>query len=145
MINQICDEINADLCMRILAICVIAYRFIALKELISLVNMTEEISDDLKSLVDVVGLCGSFLIIHEDIIYFMHQSAKEYLINHVINNIFSSEKEAVHYKIFSKSFKMMFRTLRQDIYRLGRLGYTIKTIKSLQPDPLAASRYLCIY
>jgi len=145
MVDQIRGEVDADLCMRILATCAIAYQPIALKELTSLVDMAEEISDDPESLVDVVGLCGSFLTIHEGTLYFVHQSAKEYLINHATNDIFPSGKEAVHYEIFSKSLKVMSRTLRRDIYRLGRLGYTIETVESPEPDPLAASRYSCIF
>jgi len=39
----------------------------------------------------------------------------------------------------------MSRTLRRDIYSLGALGCPIKQIRQPDPDPLAASRYSCIY
>lgn len=39
----------------------------------------------------------------------------------------------------------MSKTLRRDIYSLGALGYPIEQVKQLDPDPLAASRYSCIY
>jgi hypothetical protein len=39
----------------------------------------------------------------------------------------------------------MSRTLKRDMYRLKALGYSIKDVKYLDPDPLAASRYSCVY
>ena len=39
----------------------------------------------------------------------------------------------------------MSKTLRRDIYRLCTLGYPIKRVELPNQDPLAASRYSCIY
>ena len=35
--------------------------------------------------------------------------------------------------------------LRRDMYGLRALGYPIKRVKQPDPDPLAASRYSCVY
>jgi hypothetical protein len=56
------------------------YRPITLEELISLVEILEGMSDDLESLGEIISLYGSFLTIREGIIYFVHQSAKDYLL-----------------------------------------------------------------
>jgi hypothetical protein len=76
---------------------VIVYRLITLNELISLIEMPEDMSDDFKSVKEIISLCGSFLIIREDTIYFMHQSAKDFLFKEAFNEIFLSRKGKAHY------------------------------------------------
>ena len=144
MMEQICNSENADLCKRILASTAIVYRPITLKELTSLVEMLEDMSDDLESLGEIISLCGSFLTIREGTIYFVHQSAKDYLLTNACE-IFPSGRKEAHFVIFSRSLQVMSRTLRRDIYRLRALGYPIERVELPDPDPLAASRYPCIY
>jgi hypothetical protein len=55
----------------------LTYRPLYLKELVATAGLPEEQSDELHVLVD---LCGSFLTVREEIIYFIHQSAKNYFI-----------------------------------------------------------------
>ena len=99
--------------------------------------MLEGMSNDLESLREIIGLCGSFLTIREGTIYFVHQSAKDYLFEKAFNEIFPSGRKEVHYVIFSRSLQV--------IYSLHALGYPIELVKQPDPDPLAASRYSCIY
>jgi hypothetical protein len=73
--------------------------------------MLQESSDDVESLQKIIGLCGSFLIIHEDIIYFVHQSAKDYLIIKAFAIIFPSGRKETHYDIFLRSLYVMSRML----------------------------------
>ncbi|PVH69552.1 beta transducin-like protein HET-D2Y [Cadophora sp. DSE1049] len=145
MVEQIHDSDNADLCKRILASIAIIYRPILLKELTSLIEMLEDLLDDLESLREIIGLCGSFLTIREDIIYFVHQSAKDYLFRKAFDEIFPSGKGEAHYVIFSRSLQVMSRRLQRDIYSLCALGYPIERVKRPDPDPLAAIRYSCIH
>jgi hypothetical protein len=145
MMEQICNSDDANLCKRILASIAIVYRPITLKELTSLVEMPEDMSDDLESLREIITLCGSFLIIRESTIYFVHQSAKDYLVTKAFDEIFPSGREESHYVIFSRSLLVMSKTLRRDIYSLGALGYPIEQAEERDPDPLAALRYSCIY
>ena len=69
---------NADLCRQVLASIAIVYRPITLQELTSLVEILEDMSNDLESLREIIGFCGSFLTIRGDIIYFVYQSVKDY-------------------------------------------------------------------
>jgi hypothetical protein len=39
----------------------------------------------------------------------------------------------------------MSRTLRRDIYSLRAPGYPIEQVRQPDPDPLATSRYSCVY
>ncbi|KAF7505108.1 hypothetical protein GJ744_001248 [Endocarpon pusillum] len=144
MMKQISESEDSELCKRILATIAIVYEPITLTELTSLVGMLEEeSSDDLESLQEIISLCGSFLTVRKDTIYFVHQSAKDYLF--ASTEIFPSWKEQTHYEIFSRSLRVMSETLRRDIYSLHALGYPIEQVNQPNPDPLAASRYSCIY
>jgi len=145
MIRQIYSSDDADLCKQILASIAIVYRPITLKELTSLIAMLEDRADDLESLREIVNLCGSFLTIRQDTIYFVHQSAKDFLFTKASNEIFPSGTEKAHYIAFSRSLQVMSKALRRDMYRLDTLGYPAEQIEQPDPDPLAASRYSCVY
>jgi hypothetical protein len=145
MVKQIYHSDSTELCKRILASIALVYQPITLTELTSLVEMPEELSDNIEVLQEIISLCGSFLTIREDIIYFVYQSAKDYLLEKTFAEIFPCGKEEAHYVIFSRSLQVMSRTLRRDIYSLRVLGYSIERVKQPDPDPLAALRYSCIY
>jgi hypothetical protein len=103
MIDLICnmeDIGNVNLCKQILSIVTIVYRPITPNELTSLAEGLRDTSDDFESLKDIVGLCGSFLATREDTIYFVHQSAKDFLLTKARDKIFFSGAEDVHYTIF---------------------------------------------
>jgi hypothetical protein len=145
MMKQICESEDSELCKRILASIATVYEPITLSELTSLIEMLEDMSDDVESLQEIIGLCGSFLTVRKDTIYFVHQSAKDYLLVNASDDIFPSGKRETHHEIFSRSLEIMFRTLRRDIYGLHAMGYPIERVKQPDPNPLAASRYSYIY
>ncbi|KAF2176924.1 WD40 repeat-like protein [Zopfia rhizophila CBS 207.26] len=145
MMQQICNLDDPNLCKRILASVAIVYQPITLKELTSLVEILEDMADDLDSLREIIGLCGSFLAIRGDTIYFVHQSAKDFLLTKAFNEVFQSRTEEAHYTVFSRSLQVMSKILRRDMYSLRTLGYPAEQVKQPDPDPLAASRYSCIY
>ncbi len=107
--------------------------------------MPENLSDDYASLREIIGWCGSLLSLRGSTIYFVHQSAKDYLLKKASTEVFPSGKEKVHYIIFSKSLRVMSRTLRCDIYNLGAPGISINQVQPQDPDPLAVIRYSCLY
>jgi hypothetical protein len=144
MMEQICNSEEADLCKQILASTAVVYRPITLEELSSLVELLKDTADDLESLREIIGLCGSFLTVREGIIYFVHQSAKDYLFAKSVHEIFPSGIGEAHYVIFSRSLQVM-STLQRDMYDLHALGYPIERVETPDPDPLAMSRYSCMY
>jgi hypothetical protein len=145
MMKQIRNSNYTNLCNRILASIAIVYRPVTLPELASLMDVLEDMSDDVESLQKIIGFCGSFLTVRKDAIYFVHQSARDYLLVKVFNEIFPSGEEETHYNIFLKSLEVMSRTLRRDIYSLNVPGISIDQVKKPEPDPLAVARYSCIY
>ncbi|ERF72619.1 hypothetical protein EPUS_05673 [Endocarpon pusillum Z07020] len=145
MMKQICESEDSELCKRILASIATVYEPITVIGLTSVVEMLEEFSNDLESLKEIISLCGSFLVIRSDTIYFVHQSAKDYLLEKVSIDIFPSGQREIHYEIFSRSLKVLSRTLRRNIYGLSSVGCSIDLVKRPDPDPLMASRYSCFY
>ena len=147
MMKQICslDDDDPILCKKILAVVGQTYRPLKLKKLATLADSLQDMADDLASLQEIVGLCGSLLTVREDTVYLVHQSAKDYLLTHAVDEIYPFGQEATHYSIFSRSLQLMSTTLRRDIYNLQAPGYPTDLIQSPDPDPLAASRYSCLY
>ncbi|KAG9231305.1 NACHT domain-containing protein [Amylocarpus encephaloides] len=135
MMSQICDSEDA----------VLLYRPITLTEIPSFFERLEYLAGDYESLAAIIGLCGSFLALRESTIYFIHQSAKDFLLNEVSHNVFPSNKEDVHYMVFRRSLQVMRKTLKQDVYSLRAPGTCIDEFEPPDPDPLAVVRYSCLY
>jgi hypothetical protein len=144
MLEQIRSSKYASLCERLLATMVSLYRPVALIELLSLVEMPET-SKDIAPMTRMVGLCGSFLIIRDNTVYFVHQSAKDFLLDSASDRIFPRGQGAVHYTITTGSLYALGSTLQRDIYNLQAPGYSIEQVRRPDPDPLAAVRYACVY
>ncbi|KAF2815354.1 HET-domain-containing protein [Mytilinidion resinicola] len=145
MMQQISKSDDAELCKQTLALITLVYRPITLEELAALVEQLEDIADDPESIREIISLCGSFLTLREETIYFVHQSAKDFLLARAAEVVFPSGRKDVHYTIFVRSLKILSRTLQRDMYGLGALGYPVKDVKQPDLDPLAASRYSSIY
>jgi hypothetical protein len=144
MMQQISQSDDAELCRQLLALIALVYRPITLQELVALAEQLEDIADE-SELQEIIGLCGSFLTLQGDTIYFVHQSAKDFLLNKAVTEVFPSGAEAVHHAIFARSLQAMSKSLRRDMYGLQELGVLIEEAKQPDSDPLASSRYSCIY
>ncbi|KAH7118320.1 heterokaryon incompatibility protein [Dactylonectria macrodidyma] len=145
MMKHIYDSDDADLCKQILAVASVVYRPVTLKELTFLVESLKDFGDDLNTLEEIIGSCGSLLTIREGVIYFVHQSAKDFVLNKASDQILPSGIAHQHRAIFSRSLEALSGTLRRDIYSLRVPGFPIDQVSPPDPDPLAATRYSCIY
>jgi hypothetical protein len=145
MIDQIRDSDDAKLCIRILAAVSAVYRPLTLDELASVVDMPDGVAGDYEALSEIIGLCGSFLTLRGHTISFIHQSAKDFLVEKAYDETFPTGIEDVHHTIFSRSLQVMSEILRRDIYGLKTLGISTDEVKQPDPDPLSAVRYLCVY
>ncbi|UKZ79794.1 hypothetical protein TrVFT333_007556 [Trichoderma virens FT-333] len=147
MLEKIFGPNASDLGRRILATVLVVHRPLTILELTSLVDFIPEgIGENKQTLYaiseQVMGLCCSFLVLQDQTVYFVHQSAKDFLINKA-DDIFHLGN--VHLQIFSASLSKMNMTLKKDIYGLVEPGYSIYEIPTMNPDPLGAVRYSCVY
>ncbi|KUJ15222.1 HET-domain-containing protein, partial [Mollisia scopiformis] len=145
MMHQIGESDSAEVCRQVLASAAILYRPATIPELIVLVEQLEDFVDDLESVREIISLCGSFLTLREDTVYFVHQSAKDFLFAKALDEVFPHGTKAAHQVIFSRSLAILSKTLHRDMYSLKALGFPVKDVKRPDLDPLAASRYPCIY
>ncbi|KAH7401121.1 beta transducin-like protein HET-E2C*4 [Phaeosphaeria sp. MPI-PUGE-AT-0046c] len=145
MMDQISGSDDAEVCTRILAISTLVFRPLTIKELPALMEELEE--DDSETVLELVGLCGSFLTLRDGIVYFVHQSAKEFLLNGAAGELFPTGKHDVHHTIAARSLHLMFCDLHRDMYDLRDPDYDFNAGKDLPPesDPLEAFRYSCIH
>lgn len=145
MLNQISESDNAEICQHVLASTAVLYRPVTIPELIALVQQLENLVDDEESVRKIVSLCGSFLTLRKDTVYFVHQSAKDFLSTKAPEKVFPYGIEGAHQIIFSQSLAILSRTLHRDMYGLKALGSSVDNVKQPDTDPLVVSRYPCVY
>jgi hypothetical protein len=103
MMDQIGNSEDAELYKRVLAVVSAVYRPVTLDELASFIDMPDGVSGNYEALTEIIELCSSFLSIRGRTIFFVHQSAKDFLLDKVFNEIFPAGKEDVHYTIVLRS------------------------------------------
>jgi hypothetical protein len=145
MMQQISSSEDAGVCKEILAVAATVYRPTTLDELVTLAEQLKDVADDPESIKEIIGHCGSFLTLRDNTVYFVHQSAKDFISTKAVSELFPGGMKEIHHVIFLRSLEIMSRTLRRDMYNLDSLGYPAKRVIQPDPDPLAASRYSCIY
>ncbi|OAG12146.1 HET-domain-containing protein [Paraphaeosphaeria sporulosa] len=138
MMQQMSESDDADTCRCVLASTAVLYRPVTIHELVALIEQPEDVSNDMREIID---LCGSFLTVREDTVYFVHQSAKDFLLVKASNEVFPNGMEEIHRAIFSTSLAHLSSILHRDMYSLKALGSAVKNVKPPHPDPLAASHY----
>lgn len=132
-------------CKRVLLTAVNSYRPLRLSELVTLAALPK-----LAVPQNIVRLCGLLTIREDDkVVYFVHQSAKDYLTDHakpeILSEIFPDGCAEGHRTIVSRSLESMSQNLRRDIYNLQHPGFSTAEVRTPYPDPLASIRYACVY
>jgi hypothetical protein len=97
------------------AVVLAVYRLLILDKLTSFVDIPNAVYRNNKALLEIIGLCRSFLTVREYIIFFVHQSAKDFLLKDISYKILLSGIEDTHCLIFSRSLQVISRILQQDI------------------------------
>jgi hypothetical protein len=146
MINQI-QQLDYDypqLCLLILATATLAYRPLHILEIRSLGGLEEEIPD-LEDLTRIINMCGSFLTIRDNYVYFIHQSVKDYFTINASGIIFPAGRGQIHYDMFSWSLDALSKTLRRDMYNLQDPGSMVEDVPAPDPDPIGPIRYSCMF
>ncbi|KAG9497451.1 hypothetical protein J7337_010312 [Fusarium musae] len=143
MMEYISSLQDAEICREILALASVVRRPVNLTELKTLLGSQYE--DDDGDLAEVIGCCGSFLTLREDTIYFLHQSAKDFLIKRALDQISPSGLAYQHRLIFERSLQALSETLRRDICQLGHPGFKIDDVSTDMLKPLDLIRYSCVY
>ncbi|KAE8356800.1 hypothetical protein BDV28DRAFT_126563 [Aspergillus coremiiformis] len=133
---------EAEKCKRVLLATVHAFRPLHFLELAAVAGLS-----NLDAVDEIVRYCG-VLVLQNDLVYFIHQSAQDYLTTEptpeVLNDIFPASHADGHRMIVSHSLESL-QVLQRDMYQLKLHGYPIENVKVPDPDPLQALRYSCLY
>ncbi|OCK91963.1 WD40 repeat-like protein [Cenococcum geophilum 1.58] len=136
----------AHLCTQILRSVTVTYRPLHLQELITVAHLPEQQCKDIRSMTDLVKLCGSFLTIRDGIIYFVHQSVKDYFNIGQGSRIFPSGIYEEHFEIMRRSLQVMSTDLREDICDLRKPGVLASAVgDKVRNSPLVRIEYACCY
>lgn len=130
---------NPMYCQSILRAVALAFRPLTLKEVQELADLPRNVPA-----VAIAEMCRSLLTIRGDTVFFVHQSAKDYL-SKEWDTVFQHSIRKTHESMFLRSVEAMEQTLRQDIYNLEDPGISIEDIQRPSPDPLVSIQYSCAH
>ncbi|KAI8182759.1 Vegetative incompatibility protein HET-E-1 [Colletotrichum sp. SAR 10_86] len=141
MVDSI-PSVDAHLCREMLAIVSVLKRPVTVEELLPLIQ--SPFDGDVESLEVVITCCGSFFNIQGGKIYFVHQSAVDFLQSKA--KMLPSIADR-HYSVFRGSLEVLNKPehLKRDIYGLQEPGMSFTEIEQPNPNPLSALQYCCIY
>ncbi|PWY84057.1 NACHT and WD40 domain protein [Aspergillus eucalypticola CBS 122712] len=134
-------------CKTVLCVAMVARRPLSLWEIEQLTEMETGVNAGR----DYVTECRSFLSIRGETVYFIHQSAQDWLLlnQHQLwdGSPQNAEvfKKSTHREILENSLKGMMETLKENIYQLPHYGVLSEEVETPSRDPLAAIRYSCQY
>src|ERR1700722_353906 len=98
-------------CIIALSAATLACQPLHLREIHVVAGLQEKVQN-LEDLERIINMCGSFLTIRENYVYFIHQSAKDYLTINASAIIFPAGHERIHYNMFSRSLDALSKTLQ---------------------------------
>ena len=146
MVGQILDledPEDIEICKCIIISATLAHRPLHLKEVGAIADLSKELWKDLEELVQ---LCGSFLIIRDDIVYLVHQSAKDFFTTGKGSSIIFSSHQEEHGKIAYRSLDLMSNTLREDMCNLQKPGTSVaEAHKKFNGSSFTHIGYACCY
>ena len=125
----------------------LSYRPLHLGEVGIVAGLPEYLSNNSKALHNIVGSCGSFLTLREQIVYFVHQSAKDYFTTGNGLGVFPSGQTKAHDLLADRSLRLMSDSLRRDVCGLRRPGTLIQEVdnNTIGRHLPAHVQYACCY
>ncbi|KAJ5950023.1 hypothetical protein N7454_001607, partial [Penicillium verhagenii] len=145
MMRQTLESQNFDDCKKVLSVVLNSYIPLRLPELRNLAALRP-----LADIRRIIKLC--YIIVlrgNEETVCFVHQSAKDYLIHYMKDDIssaiFPSGLLEGHQKIFLRSIESMSEKLHMNIYKVDQPALSVAETTAPTQDPLAAIRYSCVY
>ncbi|KAL2887333.1 Vegetative incompatibility protein HET-E-1 [Ceratocystis lukuohia] len=139
ILMHISESKDAKLCEDILGHILIVYQPLTLEELYVLVEALNDVGEE--EVQRIINLCGSLLTVHNNVVSFVHQSAKDYCLEKASVEILQYQ----HQRVALRSLDILHEVLRRDIYGLEAPGYRIDEVSVPEPDPLAPIRYSCLF
>jgi NACHT domain len=119
---QMEDRGNVEDCRRILRAATLAHRPLQVNEFVFAAKLPDSFSGYLADIRELVIRCGSFLTVRDDVVYFVHQSAKDYLSGAAGSEIFPCGPLYYHKELARRSLELISSTLTTDVCGLKHPG-----------------------
>ncbi|KAF0320284.1 ankyrin repeat-containing protein, partial [Colletotrichum asianum] len=136
---------------KVLAILSVLERPVTLLELPFIMELPSHISENTSFVEGLLEDCGSFLILRDGVVRFVHQSAVDFLQDEdFMQNEQSEGLSGVadrHHAVFHHSLSVLYQsgTLKRDIYGLEEPGSDLDDITLPEPHQLACLKYSCVH
>ncbi|KIL84644.1 nacht and wd domain protein [Fusarium avenaceum] len=143
MLSQIPSKFYSELCVKILEVMSVLKRAITLKELVVILDISHEPNGKLERLETAIRYCGSMLNVQKSTVYFVHQSAVDFLTDQSLQGFRKIADRHSH--VFSGSLRALTSSLSRDMYGLEAPDIHRDDIKTPEEDPLASLKYSCVY
>lgn len=142
MMEQIRTSESCDSYIRLLAVVSTVFRPLTISELMAM----EPLEVDEESICDFIRECGSFLTTRDTTILFVHQSAKDFLLEKSSELLFQYGLAQHHYALFQRSLDVL-DVLKKDMFDLEYPGVTLdEAIRNRpKPDPLDGLLYALVF
>ncbi|KAJ4108684.1 hypothetical protein NW768_012161 [Fusarium equiseti] len=148
MLQEVMDSSHAAQCRDILAVSTLVFHPLSLAELSSSAKSLSQHSSKLKDLKRQVLRCKGFLVVTDNAVSFVHQSAKDFLLEDQLAREFlwkAETEEAVpnnilrsHHSILLAMLETMKKVLKYDIYDLQKPAADVHELDRKDAvDPLA--------
>ncbi|OTA00415.1 hypothetical protein A9Z42_0090430 [Trichoderma parareesei] len=145
MVQSISISDDAEICERILTVATVARRPLTLQELIALAETPGDAFEKEQAACELIGQCGSFLTIRDEVVYFVHQSARDFLSEMLTKQDFATGMKEARCHMVRRSIQLMSQSLKRDIYQLSDLSIHVHVVEAPAPEPLAAVGYSCVF
>jgi hypothetical protein len=140
------DARTVGYCRGILRSITLAFRPLQLEELAATAGLPRDEFGDVQAVADLVSRCGSFLTVREDIISFVHLSAKDFFTLGNDRQVFDRTAAEEQGRMTTRLLDTMDSTLRRDMCSLQKPGVRIQeAMGCIQGSCLPQIAYACEY
>ena len=148
MLERVLADDKEDYLREILAVATALFRPVTMSELLTLTDFPPELTNNVAELKNLVRECGGFLSIRDSTIEFVHQSAKEYILQKAEKKVFPKGIHNMHRDIYERLIESLSKTLKKDIFGLDSLNnpaISLNEVRKPNPNPLNGIEYACFY
>ncbi|KAK6518886.1 hypothetical protein TWF281_003577 [Arthrobotrys megalospora] len=137
------SEEDARLCHQVLCAVTLAVRPLSLLEMAIVAGLPRGMNED--ELRMQVKECGSFLVIQNKTILFVHQTAKDFLDKHTSDGWDPLEDTYAHHSIVKSCIRRLSEDLKMDICDLKLPSFSTKNLNTEQTEKIIHLRYASCY
>ncbi|KAF2229457.1 hypothetical protein EV356DRAFT_475377 [Viridothelium virens] len=137
---------TTQFCKDILQSVRLAYRPLQLQEVVVAAGLPKDQFRDVQGVIDLVSRCGSFLVVRDDTLFFVHLSARDYFTSGNGQRVLKDTVAAQHRQITNRLLDAMDSTLQRDMCSLQKpRTLTQEAVGRIERSVLPRITYACEY